>query len=170
MPYFQRMPEDGAEGRGRWGHWPKKSLAGGKRMKILICYQGGDELCLDPEVKRSAASVPTRTTSTPSAELTVEVVAPSWRMQCLRPAGERCRLCLSPVPASPFYGNSCKFPVSALPDAGMRAYHTSGLWSRRTPWAGGAHGAEEIIQAMVYPANAFSRCSVWKSTGHLAHL
>lgn len=30
MPYFQGMPEDGAEGRGRWGHWPLKEPSWGE--------------------------------------------------------------------------------------------------------------------------------------------
>lgn len=172
MPYFQGMSEDGAEGQGGWGHWPLKEPSWGEEDENINLLPRWGWAVWTQEVKRSAASIPTQTTSTPSAELTVEVVAPSWRTQCLEPAGECCRLCLSPVSASPFYGNSCKFPVSALSDAGMRAgvLHARKPWGWRTPWAGGAHGAEEITQAIVYPANAFSRCFVWKSTGHLAHL
>lgn len=33
----------------------------------------------------------------------------------------------------------------------------------------GVHWAEEIIQAIVHPANAFSRCFVSKSIEHLVH-
>lgn len=148
-------------------HWPLEEPTWGEEDEKINL--SGNKFLLNLEARRTKASM-SQTTPIPNAELTMEVQ--NWQMPCRSLLkDEVLSVLLEHVlthmlallflwkvqhhpPSQPHVMLACGHATP--PDSGAEM-HPGALW------------AEEIIQAIVHPANAFSRCFVWKSVEYLLH-